>query len=96
MYALLIAVLKRICKSHKKRFIKLPLNLIAPLMKRSDAVFAFARIRQVATRLLENHDGNKLRFYDHLNRIVKVRAFKLTAYRRARVEYGGGVKEATM
>lgn len=69
---------------------------MALLMKRSDAVFAFARIRQVATRLLENHDGNKLRFYDHLNRIVKVRAFKLIAYRGARVEYGGGVKEATM
>lgn len=41
--------------------------------------FRFARLRQVAARLLENHDGNKLRFYDHLNRIVKVRAFKLIA-----------------
>ena len=34
-------------------------------------------LRQVADRLLENHDGSKLEFYDHLNRIVKVRAFKL-------------------
>lgn len=41
--------------------------------------FRFARLRQVAARLLENHDGNKLWFYDHLNRIVKVKAFKLIA-----------------
>lgn len=55
-------------------------ELIEPLMKRLDAVFAFVGLRQVAARLLENHDGNKLRFYDHLNRIVKVRAFKLIAW----------------
>lgn len=56
---------------------------MATLMKKPDAVFAFARLRQVAARLLENHDGNKLRFYDHLNRIVKVRAFKLIARKGA-------------
>lgn len=28
-------------------------------------------------RLLDNHGGSKLGFYDHSNRIVKVRAFKL-------------------
>ncbi|KOX78614.1 hypothetical protein WN51_07475 [Melipona quadrifasciata] len=55
-------------------------ELIEPLMKRLDAVFAFVGLRQVAARLLENHDGNKLRFYDHLNRIVKVRAFKLIVW----------------
>lgn len=49
-----------------------------PLMK-IEYSFRFARLRQVAARLLENHDGNKLRFYDHLNRIVKVKAFKLIA-----------------
>lgn len=49
-------------------------------MKRLDAVFAFVGLRQVAGRLLENHDGNKPRLYDHLNRIVKVRAFKLIAW----------------
>lgn len=33
-------------------------------------------LRQVAGSLLDNHDGSKLGFYDHLNRIVKVRDFK--------------------
>ncbi|KAL2734288.1 LOW QUALITY PROTEIN: hypothetical protein V1478_003986 [Vespula squamosa] len=53
--------------------------LISP-MKRHHAFVAFVELRQVAGRLLENHEGNKLEFYDHLNRIG------------ARVRYGGGVK----
>ena len=52
-------------------------------------------LRQVAGSLLDNHDGSKLGFYDHLNRIVKVRAFKPEPWRwqwdpdrGARVGYG--------
>lgn len=58
--------------------------LISP-MKRHHAFAAFVELRQVAGRLLENHEGNKLEFYDHLNRIVKVRAFEPRSYGRARV-----------